>query len=53
MREGPFLLHGVGCGACGLPGYRHDPRTGTTEHVSTWKPPCHTKLPVEKGARRV
>lgn len=49
--SGPFLLHGVACGRCGHPGYRHDPRTGLTEHVSALVRPCQTKPPtVPKGA---
>jgi DNA-binding NarL/FixJ family response regulator len=40
-----FRLHGVACGACGLPGYRHTPATGMTEHVDGRKKPCRTVLP--------
>jgi DNA-binding NarL/FixJ family response regulator len=40
-----FPLYGVACAACGLPGYRHNPATGLTEHVSGRKPPCRTVLP--------
>lgn len=45
MANRAFLLHGVACGRCGHPGYRHDPRTGRTEHVVKWMPPCTTKPP--------
>jgi hypothetical protein len=47
----PIPLGGVACGACGRPGYRHDPRTGQTSHVDGRVPPCRTQPPtVPKGA---
>lgn len=38
-------LYGIGCGRCSQPGYSHNTRLGTTEHMDQRLKPCSTKPP--------